>query len=107
MHDVRGWTTILQPQVPTAMGVGLVHAGHDRAGQFFGGHFDPDAARERLIALEIAGGGHLDLRLGPGFKGFVLVTPASQVGSPVSGTCCGCPSIDTGSSLPELSPRAA
>ena len=54
IDDVHGHALIFEPQVPTAMPTGVVHAGSGRAVHAALGKLDPGADREVLVALEIA-----------------------------------------------------
>src|SRR4029079_17869388 len=68
--DVRGRPATIEPQVPAAITVCLVHARDDRAGRIFAGRLQPNATGKGMILLEISHAFHLDRAGGVALEGF-------------------------------------
>ena len=67
VHQVGAEGTVLVPQIPTPVSLGVVHSGQQRSGgRGLLGHEEPAAERERFAQLEIArvGEGHRLARVG-------------------------------------------
>ena len=55
VHQMRAEGAVLVPQIPTAISLGVVHAGQQRpGGRGLLGHEEPAAERERLAQFEVA-----------------------------------------------------
>ena len=92
VDDVGADAVVLDPQIPAAEIVLIVHAGDDGAAGDVLRELDPGAVGKALVLLEVADVGQFHGRAGSHLNAFAAMCPPSQATPEATGIARGLPS---------------